>query len=749
MSKNYEILRNRSSQESVVLAQPVRSTPPPLRTDATSEVSGWLRGVSVLKKYWVLSTFFAVCALAGVAVVTFFMTPIYESTAVIEVDPPGAQAFSIDGRAGGNEAEYLETEAKKLESTQLALHLIRTKSLDRDPDFVGPSNAASPNTTPDNHGTNPLSDREKAALANVTKGRQVRRETSSRLITVSFASPNPRIAAEVANGLVAQFIEDRHKVQHDAIAESSSWLLRQLDDVQARVQQANAELVNFQNRTGIVGVDSTKSTLAERMSELDRQLAQAEGERIQLEAFLNKAEGNADKLPQVVDNPIVQQLTQKLGDARTELAQAELIYGQNHPAIKKLRTQADQLQSELEQRKRAIMTQLTAGYAASRSREHMLEGKRNSAVKEMATEVEYNTLRKKIETETNLYSSLYARIKEAGIAAASLSNNVRVVEPARILDHPTRPDVPANLALGLLAGIFGGVFIAFIREAFENRIHTTGDIQTITGVPSVSVVPKITGRDTSRSLMTSNPLLRLIKRTEGDTARRLLLDRYSSVEGEAFRGMYTDLMLSTSGALPQLLLVTSACPREGKTTVASNLAVALSRRAPTCLVDADLRKPDIAETFRTKSACGLSDLLANAAELKDAITQVPEIPNLKLLGAGTRIEDTGDLLNAHTMSAVLDALRARFEFVVIDSPPILSCADGRVLSTMVGGIIFVGRYCATTREAFAKSIELLTRIHSAPILDFVLNGASESNSDYRYYRYYHQQGSGRRHGTSL
>ena len=260
-----------------------------------------------------------------------------------------------------------------------------------------------------------------------------------------------------------------------------------------------------------------------------------------------------------------------------------------------------------------------------------------------------------------------------------------------------------------------------------------------TGIPSVSVLPMISEYAKPDSALGAAIVPRLKTGTNGhDSVSKFLLERPSSVEAEALRGLYTTIMLSNGGRPPQALLVVSGSPGEGKTTIASNLAIALAQRAPTCLVDADLRKGDVSRTFGLHSRNGLASVLSGSLEILDVVTPAREVPNLSIVPAGTAERNPGELMAHDSMDRVVRALREQFEFVVFDSPPILPYAEGRVISTLVDGLIVVGRYGATTRAAVARLIELLSGIHAAPILEVVLNGAGAIAEPGYYGQYYRQ-----------
>jgi polysaccharide biosynthesis transport protein len=746
MSRNFELIRllqQDGKRQSHPLAVPKISAqilpsrvPEKPRVPQERQSPDWIRAIFILRKHWRLSALFAICVFCGTAIATLVTKPVYEPSVTLEIDPPGTQAFTLERESmESQDAAYLETQAKMLQSSELALDVIRKLRLDQDPDFVGSAKPKrrTASVGQANEAILQLTPRENAALAEFQTRLKVQRDTASRLITLSFASHNPYTAARVANDLISEFNDKSFKTLHEAIMQTSAWLSHQLDDIRAELDQSTKALVEFQERTGIADLDASKSTTAEQISSLDQQLAAARSDRIQLEAQLGRAkDGSPESLPQSGANLLIQTLLQKLADARTELSKEQVQYGKNHPNVKKLQSEVDQLQKELDSQKQRVLEQTQTSYLAAQSRERLFEGELKLTTKQLNDVAEFNALKKKQQTDQDLYNTLYARVKEAGIAAASNANNVRIVDHAEVLQHPTKPQVGLNLAFGLLAAVVGGVMLAFIREAVETRIHTPEDILTATGMPSVSVLPMISGDD-AKDLSVGTGMAARLKggRNGDDTVSRFLLDNPSSAEAEALRGMYATIMLSKAGGRPpQVLLVVSGCSGEGKTTIATNFAIALSRRGPTCLVDGDLRKGSVSRTFGVHVSTGLATVLSGLAELEDVITKVPDVPNLSIVPAGTADRNPGELMGGESMDRVVSDLREQFEFVVFDSPPILPYADGRLLSTLVDGLILVGRHGKTTRSAMAKSIEVLSAIHAAPILEVVLNGGSSVSPGY-------------------
>jgi succinoglycan biosynthesis transport protein ExoP len=748
VSKNFELMRRAGNgferKQPVYLDVQSEHLPSPsvLAPVVESHALDWRRSLDILRKHWRLSAIFGLAVFLTVVCVTYFTRPVYEATARMEIDPSG-ETFSLDGSAGATDAEYLETQAQVLQSGGVTVDVIRKLHLDQNPELVSDASPGENSTAaaPDSSVSGlQLTLREKLALHKFATLLTVKRDTASRLVVVGFASHDPQLAALVANTVVQTFIDDSFQNRHNSIMKSSEWLSRQLDDIRSKMETSSRALAEFQGSIGVSDVEGDKSTYTEHMGELSRQFTQAESERIQLQALLKNEQGNPDALPEVRNSPVVQQLSQKLAEQRAELSQALVVYGSNHPVAKKLQSQVDELQSQLNGQKHAIVTSMRASYAAAEARESLMAAEMKGTTKEIGQMARYTALKKEVQTEVDLYNSLYAKIKEAGIAAASKSANMRIVDPALVPDIPSRPRWALNLALGLLGAIFGGVMLAFVCEELDNKLRSPEDIKAWIGNSNVSIIPVIGEAERQEARLTWSKrivgFLPSASTTAEDTlTNSFFLERPNSPEGEAVQALYGSIMLSQHGHPPQALLITSGFPGEGKTTVALNLSYALAKQGRTCLVDADLRKGRLARAFGLASNQGLSEVLRETMTLDGALLEVPGMSNLSILPAGTLKGNAGQLICSQTMQQILQDLRERFQFVVIDSAPILPFVDGRALSTLADAVILVGRSGFTTRQAMRRSVELLSEIHGAPILQVVLNAAQQDATDYKHYGY--------------
>ena len=745
MSKNFELMRSAGvelqppsppsvSSRIAVETQERTGSPAGAAQDRAPE---WVQALSILIRHWRLSASFAAVVIVTAAVVTFSMKPVYEPSARIEVDPPG-ESFSMEGRGIAGDAEYLETQSQNLKGDRLAVAVIRKLRLDQNPDIVPDAKVRAKNQFRPGPGADvlQLTEAESAALGAFRRDLTIKRDTASRLISVSFASHDPALAALVTNSVVNTFIEQSFEDQNRAVMKSTEWLSKQLDDIRQRMEESNRVLAEYQKSVGVADIGDDKNTFAEQLGDLDRQLTQAQADRIQLQALLaNVQRTSPDSLPEVRNNPVVQQLSEKVAEVKGQLSQAMVVYGENHPMAKKLRGQRDELESQLHAQKLAILSSIHTSYAAAQAREQLMNSQVKGTTEQLNQMGRYNSLKKEAHANTELYNTLLAKVKEAGISATSRSSNLRVADEARASTLPTRPNRVLNLAVAFLAALLGGVAIAFLREQMDTRLFTPDDLRQSIGSLNIGVLPLFSNGERVVTLPQSSSLSQLASGEGLVPDVRFLLDRPNSMEAEALRSIYTSMMLSRSGRPPQMVLVVSSSPGEGKTTVASNLAIAMAQQGSTCVVDADLRRGHVAHAFGISDGLGLTDVLQGLVPLDHVVVDVPNVPNLAIVPSHAGNVHAGQLVCSESMQEVLQDLRRRFRFVVIDSAPLLPFADGRALSVLADGLIFVGRSGTTTRENLRHSLELLRQVHSAPILEFVLNAADLNTAGYRYYQY--------------
>jgi capsular exopolysaccharide synthesis family protein len=685
-------------------------------------------------------------------VLALMVKDVYQPTARIEIDPPGSGIKTLHEIEYANEIDnqdYLETQAQILKSDALAVAVIRALHLDRDAELVSARDVAKygdkPNASqsvdakakPDDsflQDQMALADRtqlESIAVEKFQRKLAVSPIRNSRLIEVSYTSRNPAMAQSVTNALVTQFIDQNYRNRYTSTMEASDWLSRQLNDLREKVQESNQAVADYQQKYGFVEADDHDVPLAQLMDNVNRQFSDASANRIEAEAYVRMIDlGESDSIPAVRDDQLYQNLMTRFADARAQVAQARTIYGDDNSNVKKLENESTELAAQVEAERTRMVNRVRTDYAAALEREQMMQKARERLRAQMGDTgshmVGYKILKNEALATGELYNTLQARLKEAGIYAGLKSSNIRVIDLAPRLRTPTAPNRGLIIGAGSLFGCFLALGFCFVKESLDSTLRSPDDIKQTTGLPSLAMIPKIR----TRVLAPANRQP-LGARVSEDP--KVFFEPRHSAESEAIRDLRAGLTLRGEHS-PQVILVTSPSASEGKTTVAANLAAALALRGTTCLVDADLRRPKIAEMFGVRPTAGITDLLSGQSGIDSVVVQAPRSPGLSLLCGTHEPPNPGELITSDRVKQAIATLRECFEYVVIDSPPVIPVADARVLSSLVDAVILVGRYESTTRRSLARASQMLSEA-GGTVAGVVLNDIDYSSADYRYFNY--------------
>ncbi len=489
-------------------------------------------------------------------------------------------------------------------------------------------------------------------------------------------------------------------------------------------------MLEVQKDIGLVGLDQTQSIVLSRLVDLSHDLTGAETQRLVAEArLITLRSAPLEVLPTLSNDPILLSLKQQLDQLRAQYASLTTQYGARNPRVVQLQSQINTLSQTMKQENTNVITRAQQEVKATIENQKALRARMdqetNSAYQGNSKAVEYTLARREYEANRSLYDGLQQRLQEAGIIAGLHSTDIRRIDPADAPDFPSSPRKSQNLMLGLLSGLGLGLFLAFIIEALDTNIKSISDIEERLGLPMLGVVPEVDAKQLSP-----------------DT---FVADATSTIPGawsrlaEAYRSLRTTILLSRAGAPPKVILISSAKPSEGKTSITTLEAIVFALNgARVLLIDSDLRRPSVHLRFRIANKVGLTSVLTGKTPLEEAIVTVPNVPTLHILPAGPVAPMPAELLGSSQMNSLIQGLRPSYDFILIDTPPVLTVTDAAVLVSISDGVVLVLRYGQASKNVVARASEILLR-SGAQLLGVVLNAVDLQSSDYAEYygRAYH------------
>jgi polysaccharide biosynthesis transport protein len=735
-------LRDRKSTESLSLI----TTAPVASWEQLPREPHLLDYLIILKKHQWLILSFLLTVVTVVTIVTFKTKPVYVAAARVEVDreaqtmQPFPDSSSYDEYVDTD--SYIETQTKILESETLALSTIKSLDLARYPEYGGNLNATIIPRIGQTGQRPPI-------LGSFLGSLGVKRVPNSRLIEVQFEAEDPQLAALVVNGHVHNFIEENFRSRYDATTQASNWLSAELEELRIKVQKSEDARIAYERENQIWTIDEKSNITTQKLADLNKSLTDAQTDLLQKQALFEIVKsGDVDQLSQVRDNAYIADLLKRKSDTEEQYADASAQFGPNYPKVQHLLLEKQNLDEALTRAEKNVVSSIEGDYRTGRERVDLLLGaldKQKGEANEMAEKlVQYHILEHDAESNKQLYDSLQQKLKEATITAGLRSSNIRIVDPALVPTHPARPQKSRNILLAFLVGLVGGVGLALLREYLDNTVKSPDDIERLAGLPSLAVVPEVRslnghghGRVRSGKLLGDGEAAQ--EEEEESRVEIVSFAKPKSQVSEAFRALRTSLLLSQADHPPQVILVTSALPREGKTTAAVNLAVTLAQLGDrTLILDSDLRKPGVRRVLglTVGRESGLSSYLSGLSTLDEVCFPHPQIENLVALPTGPIPPSPADLLSSHRMRDAISYLRQKYKFIVIDSPPIMAATDAVILSALTDGVLLVVRSGTTPKEAFTRTRDLLHAV-KCRLLGVVLNAVDSSAPDYYYsYRYY-------------
>ena len=591
---------------------------------------------------------------------------------------------------------------------------------------------------------------ENLTIAPVKESRLPNKTT--RLINVSFADPSPLVAAKVVNTLADSYVAYNREVISSANETTSGFLQKQIAEIQGKIRGGEERLINYSKSNQILSLETNQNTTVERLVGLNQQLLQAENERkiaqsvycasLEPGAAESLAESNHSQFPGAETT-----VTAQIGKAQTQLAElrqkrAELLVENTEewPEVKEIDQQIQVLQEQVkESRERAasiVKSNLGIRYNQALAHERALrtafDQQKVETLAQNQAAINYRIIQQEIETNKSLLDSLLQRSKQNDISAAGVQNNIHVIDYAVAPTEALGPRRLLNTTLALALSLAFAVGLALLLEYLDDTIGTPDEVQKRLGLPTLSLIPSVRGKLRSD--------LRNAFRGEVRHAHPELLIHTGNQSplAEAYRHLRSTMLLSSTGPKPKTLLITSSQANEGKTTTTVNIAASLAQMgAKVLLIDADMHRPCLHKMFDVENVRGLSTILAGEVEefdLDDLIAQDQQ-SGISLLPAGPVPTNPTELLCKEQMKHLLDIVRPRFNYIIIDSPPIITFTDSVIISSMVDGVLLVVHGNKVSRDLVRCSKEILGRV-GARIFGVILNNVNPSPADYFYFRRY-------------
>lgn len=736
MSRYFELMDKRGG-DSAVIQPPARSASRPkpnIPTRYNRRVVEERDGISLTglwriiedRKWTIIA--FAVVVIVLVMTASFLMKPQYEAV--------GRVVFHRDNDSGvlgfkgvdtslvedPEDRAAIDTQIGILETDALAMQVINNLHLDKNPVFAGSA---------------PQAGNEDQLVKSFHKNLKISKVKGTRLIEIQYRNSNPRVAADVVNDLANEYTDQFYKSQFQVSSQISAFLAAQLKELQAKVEDSQRKLVDYQKENGMFGLDDKQNIVTAKLDDLNKLLTSAEAERVQKEVNYRLARSGQPELVAKLDpDNLITKLRSQQNDLENQIAQSSVELGPANPKMRELSNQLAQVKESLAAEVKRIGEHITYDYQSSVGRERMLrdalEAQKQAADKLNANAIQSNILKHEFETNRQLYENLLQKQKELSISASMKSSNLWIVDPARPPKLPAEPNIPRNFALSLLFGLSGGVALALGLAKVQEKITTLEQAVLMSPIPSLGVVPQL-------GLKAKNGARPDLKGFNGDVRPALVSALQPlSLAAECYKAMLTSILLSQSTP-PAVILVTSALPGEGKTTVSTNLAIALARlHKRVLLVDTDLRRPSIQRAMRLTCEAGLGALLRKSATFDETVIGCADIPNLFVLPAGpVSLPDDTELL-VSDFKGLVENWRKQFDHIIIDTPPVLAMTDAVRMSVEADSVILVVRAGQLSKKDFLRAQDLLLKVN-ARLTGFVLNGADLSSSDFRYYYGYYGQ----------
>jgi capsular exopolysaccharide synthesis family protein len=758
--------------------------------DEVTKIDLWVYWRLVRKRLRLIAA-----VVAGATFVTLLhlmmTTPIYTAQTTIMILPkapsgidPAAALIEIEASYDGS--DYFKTQSEILKSKTLAASVVRNLGLNRNTAFTGigrpglftamigglrqrlhdlltPPPGANANA-PRNGLLGVSSDQIDAYLG----GLRIKTIPSTSLVEIDYSSPDPVLAARIANAHAEAYIDRGAEMHSQASRDAEKFLRRKLVELKEQLEKSEVALNDYRRAKGIIpglmSLDGKDAVVIDRLTDLSKDLTRAQVERIGLESQVELIHHRQyDSLPVVMNDRLVQGMQAELNQLVAQDASLSDQFTGAYPPLAQLRAKENAIKGRLSQEIENSIKGIESSYqqALEKERELNAEMQRQRTMTMTLNDaaVQYAILQRDVDTYRQLYNAVLKRMKDVGVEAEGQNSNVSIVDKATAPRIPSYPKKMRSLMVSGVLGLFGALGLAFLLDYFDNTLNDPEEAERFLRLPNIGIIPEFsllnsvgygpksyapakaltaelaTNGDVPKALTSSNGASGSRGRTASAIQELVTQHGTYSALGEAYRNLRTALLLSRAGAPPKVTLVTSAVAGEGKTVTAVNTAAMLAQLgASVLLIDADMRRPRCHRVLDLDNHLGLTEVLTGVRDLHDLIRPTT-VANLYVLSSGSVPPNATELLGSSKMLEVVTALQQIYDYIVIDSPPVMPVSDAVLLSTIVDGVVLVTNASRTPKQQ-VKAARVRLEYARAKIFGTVLNRVKVHHSEYQYY--YHQ-----------
>ncbi len=704
----------------------------------------------ILRRHgWKIAAFVTGTVLATLFV-SLRLTPIYESTATVDIDrqmPTGVLGQEALQNATNDADQFLATQVKLIQSDSVLRPVVDKYHL-RDVEKDALEEAVDKSAT-------------SLEAPVILKNLKVTRPPNTYLLLISYRSPNRQLASDVANEIALSYLAHTYRIRYKATASLSDFMERQLEELKAQMEKSSENLMRFERELNVINPEEKTNILSARLLQLNEEYTKAQGDRVKKEAAYNSVKTGELAAAQVsTQGEALKKLTENLNEANEKFAEVKTHFGINHPEYKKAQTRVDELTSQIDQTKKSIAQRIEIEYHEAVNREAMLETSVKDTKGEWdrlnARSFEYQSLKREAESDKKLYEELVRKIKEAGINASFQNSSIRVADAARPGLKPVFPKTWLNVLLAFLFATFFGIGAAVLTDVLDNTIRDPDQVARLLNADVIGSLPAVKDWRRRLSPIQSHAVTGHVVNGNGNgngvahanghkngnghkpTGLLQVVDPDHALTNyeEAIRTLRNSILLTDFDRRLRSVLLTSASPSEGKSTVAAHLAVTHARQHKrTLLIDGDLRRPSVHRLFQLPNQVGLSNVLMKQTKWMDAVVAMDEPAGLDILTAGPSSRRASDLIGMGLAELIEEATR-EYDLVVLDAPPLLGFAEPLQMATAVDGVIVVARAGDTSRKALSTVLTTLLRLR-ANLVGVVLNEVHREVSAGYYYYYGH------------